>query len=141
MLPSSGDEVRSPAHKYSAPCVCAQGQEAFQAAGDMATACRCSVSVERSSSRLIGTSSHSTSLVGCFKRWQHDYHYAAFLPKKELPQRLRRTSLAAIIKSWSKSCCPALVHQFPKCCISEAACASGSSAEPRLEELSLKQIL
>lgn len=64
-----------------------------------------------------------------------------FFPKKELPQQLRRTSLTAIIKSWSKSWCPALVHQSPSCCVSEAACASGSSADPGLEEPSLKWIL
>lgn len=140
MLPSSGDEVRSLEHEYSAPWACAQRKEAFQAGVDVPIAPDCSVSLKRRS-RLTGTSSHYTSLVACSKRWQHYDHCAAFLPKKELPQWLRMTSLTAIIKSWSKSWCPAVVHQFFKCCISEAECASGSSAEPGLDETSLKWIL
>lgn len=70
------------------------------------------------------------------------------LLKRSLPQRLKRSSLKAVIKNWSKSWCPAPAPKLPKCCslrslvryvftaVSDTACARDSLLEPGLGKTS-----
>lgn len=105
MLPSSGDEVRCPADKSSAPYARAQGKDPFQAGVDMATArrllCKPHKKEKQTPSYFLPPPHPWWVAVSNGNTTATSLQFPP--PKRSLPQPLKRSSLTAVIKSWSKN--------------------------------------